>query len=296
MPDTPTVGTLLADATRRLTEAGVEAPGRDARLLLSTAMAVDPAALIGAGREAVTADAAARFEAYLTRRAGREPVSRILGRRAFWTLDLAVDPAVLDPRADSETLVAAALDLGPGPEAPAYVLDLGVGSGCLLLAVLAERPRARGLGIDRSEAAARIARANAVSLGLADRASIAVGDWQAAVAGPVDLVLVNPPYIPAGDIAGLAPEVTEYDPRAALDGGTDGLDAYRAILADLDRVLAPGGIALFELGAGQWAALADLLPAHGFAAAHCRRDAAGVARVLVAGRAKKRLGKTQRTG
>ncbi|MBP5856398.1 peptide chain release factor N(5)-glutamine methyltransferase [Marivibrio halodurans] len=292
-----TLGALLTAATARLAEAGVETPARDARLLLADAMAVSPAALIGAGRDPVSPTAAARFEAHIIRRAEREPVSRILGRRGFWTLDLAVDPAVLDPRADSETLVEAALDAAPDRARAWRVLDLGVGSGCLLLAVLSERPAAIGLGIDRSAAAAGIARANAAALGLDGRAWIAVGDWAAAVAGPIDLVLANPPYIARGEIADLAPEVAGHDPRLALDGGADGLDAYRAILAGLPRLLAPDGHAVFEVGAGQWAALADLALAAGFEATACRRDSAGIARVLSVRRmGKKRLGKSQRTG
>lgn len=292
-----TLGALLNAATARLADAGVEAPARDARLLLADAMALAPAALIGAGRDPVPAAAAARFEAHVARRSRREPVSRILGRRGFWTLDLAVDPAVLDPRADSETLVEAALDICADRSRAWRVLDLGVGSGCLLLAVLSERPAATGLGLDRSAAAAAVARANAAALGLAGRAWVAVGDWTAAVAGPVDLVLANPPYIARGEIAGLAPEVAGHDPRLALDGGTDGLDAYRAILAGLPRLLAPDGHAVFEVGAGQWAALADLARDAGFQATACRRDSAGIARALILRRAgKKRLGKSQRTG
>ncbi len=279
-----TVAGLLWDGMERLRAAGVEEATREARRLLSHALDRPAAALIGAGGEAVGAAQAAAYRALIDRRAAREPVARILGRRGFWTLELAVGPAVLDPRPDSETLVEAALARFPDPAAPFRVVDLGTGSGCLLLAVLAERPAARGLGIDRSAATAAAARANALSAGLGDRAAFAVGDWAAAVAGPVDLVLCNPPYIERAAIAGLAPEVRGHDPALALDGGDDGYDAYRALLPGLARALAPGGAAVLEVGAGQWNAVARLAEATGFAVEACARDSGGIARALVLGR------------
>lgn len=291
----PPLAALEREAVETLSRAGVEAPRRDVRLLLAAALERPAAALIGAGREAAPAPAVERFRALIARRARREPVSRILGRREFWSLGFEVTPDVLDPRADSETLVAAALAAFPARDRPLRVLDLGIGSGCLLFSVLAERPQARGLGLDASPAAAALARRNASALGLADRALIAVGDWTGAAAGPIDLILANPPYIPHAEIARLAPEVRGYDPHGALDGGPDGLDPYRAILPAAADLLTPDGVAALELGAGQWRAVADIAEAVGLAVLACRRDASGVARCLVAG-GKKRLGKPFGTG
>lgn len=291
----PTLQALEREATARLEAAGVEAPRRDARLLLAAALERPAAALIGAGRETAPAEGAARFETLVERRTRREPVSRILGRREFWSLDFDISPAVLDPRADSETLVAAALEAFPDKAAPLRVLDLGVGSGCLLLSVLAERPAARGLGLDISLETAALARRNAAALGLSNRALIAAGDWTRAAAGPFDLILANPPYIPSGELAQLAPEVRDFDPAGALDGGPDGLDPYRTILPAAVDLLQPEGRILLELGAGQWRAVGDLAEAAGLHLHACRRDGSGVARCLVAG-PKKRLGKARRTG
>ncbi len=251
----------LALATRLLGDAGVETPERDARLLL-------------AGAE----DAA---EA-LSRRAAREPVSRILGRRGFWTLDLAIGPAVLDPRPDTETVVEAALDAVSRRRAgsPLRLLDLGTGSGCILLALLDALPDATGLGIDTSAAAIEVARANA-SRSVGDRAYFLVGNWADAIAGRFDLVVSNPPYIPTADIAALDPEVRLHDPRPALDGGIDGLDAYRAILAALPRLLAAEAVAVLELGAGQDAAVAAIAAAHGLEPVARRPDLAGILRAVV---------------
>lgn len=291
----PTQAALEREAVGTLSLAGVEAPRRDARLLLAAALGRPPAALIGAGGEPVDADEAARFRDLVQRRARREPVSRILGRREFWSLSFEISPDVLDPRADSETLVAAALEAFPARDRPLRVLDLGVGGGCLLLSVLAERPLARGLGLDASPAAAVVARRNALALGLASRAMIAVGDWARAVAGPVDLILANPPYIPHAEIKRLSPEVRDFDPPDALDGGADGLDPYRVILAAAADLLPSDGVAALEVGVGQWRAVADIAEASGLAVLACRRDAAGIARCLVAG-GKKRLGKPLGTG
>lgn len=266
----------------RLKQAGLATPELDARLLVrgvtgasEIEMIREPGAFITAAEEAVLAS----FE---TRRLAGEPVARILGRREFWGLEFAVTPAVLDPRPDSETLVAAALDLLRGIAAP-RILDLGTGSGCLLLAVLHERADARGLGVDISADALAVAQANAAALGLAPRAEFLQADWTAGVAGPFDLVLSNPPYIASAEIATLDRDVRDHDPRRALDGGADGLDAYRALALALAPVLKPGGHAVIELGVGQAAAVAALFDAGGFSATRTLADLAGVPRVLVAG-------------
>ncbi|MCR9222100.1 MAG: peptide chain release factor N(5)-glutamine methyltransferase [Alphaproteobacteria bacterium] len=277
-----TIAALSAEARRTLEDAGVDAAAGDVRVLLAAALDRPAASLIGAGAETVSGGGAWRFRGLIARRAAREPVSRILGRREFWSLDFAIDRGVLDPRADSECLVEAALQHAADRPAPLRVADLGVGSGCLLLSVLHERARALGVGVDRAEASACTARRNAAALGLADRALIVVGDWTEALGGPFDLLLANPPYIPSAAVPALAPEVRGWDPIGALDGGADGLDAYRAILPAARRLLAPGGAAILELGAGQWSAVADLAVAAGLRPTRCVRDAAGIARCLVA--------------
>lgn len=266
----------------RLKQAGFPTPELDARLLVrgvtgasEIEMIREPGAFITAAEEAVLAS----FE---VRRLAGEPVARILGRREFWGLEFAVTPAVLDPRPDSETLVAAALDLLRGIEAP-RILDLGTGSGCLLLAVLHERADARGLGVDISADALAVAQRNAVDLGLVPRAEFLQADWTAGVAGLFDLVISNPPYIASADIAALDRDVRDHDPRRALDGGADGFDAYRALALALPPVLKPGGHAVIELGVGQAAAVAALFEAAGFATTRTVADLAGVPRVLVAG-------------
>lgn len=213
----------------------------------------------------------------LARRAAREPLAYIVGWQEFWSLRLAVSPATLIPRADTETLIEAAF--AARPAGVSRVLDLGTGTGALLLAALTEYPGAWGLGVDRDPAAAALARHNAVALGLSHRASIVCGNWADAVATGFDLILSNPPYIPASDIAGLMPEVARYEPGAALDGGPDGLAAYRTIIADLSRLLRPGGLAVLELGIGQRDAVAALAAPIGRVAS--RRDLAGIERALL---------------
>lgn len=271
---------LLRQAVARLRAAGIDSAMADARLLAGHALGLDRTALLVGGDRPTTGEEQAHLRALIERRARREPVSRILGRRGFWTLDLALAPETLDPRPDSETLVDAALALLPDRQAPLRLLDLGTGTGCLLLAVLAERPRAWGLGVDLSPAAAAMARENAARNGLADRAAFFAGDWATALAGRFDLVLSNPPYIRRDALAGLAPEVREHDPARALDGGPDGLDAYRALAAALPALLAPGGHAVLELGQGQGADVADLMRTGGLSVRGRARDLAGIERCL----------------
>lgn len=278
-----TLARALDEATRRLAAAGVATPRLDARVLLCHALGCGPETLVGHGDRALNPAAAGRFAAGVTRRAGREPVAAITGRRGFWTLDLIVTGATLDPRPDSETVIEAVLARLGDRARPLRLLDLGTGSGCLLLALLAELPAATGVGIDRDPEAVRVARANAGRNGLASRAAFAVGDWASAIAGRFDVVVANPPYIPTADIAGLAPEVAHHEPRAALDGGADGLDAYRAIVPALPGVLlGAGGLAAFEVGQGQADVVAGLLAGRGFVAVEHARDLAGIARVVVA--------------
>ncbi len=270
------VGQLLAEAAATLAEAGIEAPAREARLLLLHAIGRPTTALLDRA-EPVLAPTLAPLVA---RRAAREPMALLLGRQGFWTLDLEVSPDTLIPRADSEAIVEAALAAAP---APRRVLDLGTGTGCLLLAVLSERPGAWGLGIDLSPDAAALAARNARATGLSTRAAFLAADWSAPLssAARFDLVLSNPPYIPTPDLAGLMPEVLAHEPPRALDGGPDGLAAYRHITATLPVLLAPGGVAVLEVGIGQAAPVAALGIAQGLAHIATRPDLAGIPRAVV---------------
>jgi release factor glutamine methyltransferase len=271
----------LSEAIRRgngvLAAAGVEDAWREARHLARLALCLDASCLTD---PTATMDAV-HFERLLRRRAAREPMAYLRGRQGFWTLDLAVSPATLIPRADSETLIEAAVAALPDRANVRRVLDLGTGSGALLLAALSEFPAAWGVGVDLSPPAAALAARNAATNGMAGRAAFLCASWAAALAARFDLVLANPPYIRAADIAGLMPEVAAYEPAMALDGGADGLDAYREVIPALPGLLAPGGVAVVELGVGQAEAASDLARAAGFAEPRRRRDIGGVERALV---------------
>ncbi len=277
-----TIQDLVATAAARLKSADIDQPWREARLLLAEASGISFAEIVAWPERTVARDKIARFQDWLARRCAAEPLSRILGRREFWSLSFIVTPATLDPRPDSETVIEAALALLPERDRPYRLLDFGTGTGCLLLALLSEYPSAWGLGIDRSEAAAAVARANAHALGLADRAAFAVGDWDAAIVGSFGLIVANPPYIPSGHIATLMRAVRDYDPPDALDGGADGLDPYRHLSAAAPRLLHPGGRIVFEVGAGQAAAVSALLEAAGLRETAVRCDLAGVVRTVSA--------------
>jgi release factor glutamine methyltransferase len=218
----------------------------------------------------------------LARRIAREPLALILGHREFWSLDFAVSPATLIPRPESETLIEAALAAFSRRSPPRMILDLGTGTGCLLLASLAEFPAAFGLGVDRSPAAAALAAHNAATLGLADRAAFICGDWATALAARFDLVLCNPPYIPTSDLSLLMPEVVDYEPRSALDGGAAGLAVFRHLVPVLPHLMTPSGIAVLEFGPGQLEAIAGLARMAGMTVA-ARHDLAGNPRALVLG-------------
>jgi release factor glutamine methyltransferase len=276
-----TIGFFLCQAGQRLRGAAIEAPRLEARRLLAHVLNKSEEALLRDPRAPVPADQAQQFAALLARRIAHEPFAYLTGRVGFWTLDLEVSPATLIPRADSETLVEAALEACPDKDAALHVLDLGTGTGALLLAVLSELPAANGLGVDLKPEAAALAARNAARLGLAGRARFLAGDWAAALAGRFDLVLCNPPYIESAVIPALMPEVARHEPASALDGGVDGLDAYRRIIADLPRLLAPHGVAVLELGAGQQAALEALAKAADLTPEACRADLGGIPRALV---------------
>lgn len=283
----PTLKEALRDGAARLAGAGAGTPQLDARLLLQAAAGRSTEELLCNPDEELTMIQAAQFARLIARRVLREPVSRILGRREFWSLEFEISPETLDPRTDSETLIEAVLGLAADRRRPLRILDIGTGSGCLLLALLGEFPRARGLGIDISGKALEVARRNAAGLGLADRADflhcdIRAADWALLAGGPYDVVISNPPYIPDRQIEGLAPEVANYDPRIALSGGEDGLDFYRIITGSVAKLLRNPGWMALEAGIGQAAAIQELVCAAGLGILPVRYDMNGLARVVAA--------------
>ncbi len=246
-------------AGERLKAAGIDQPAIDARLMLEAAAGVSRTDILTDPYRELTDEQRQTLETYLSRRERREPVSHILGRKGFWKIMLAVTRDVLTPRPDTETVVEVALAAFPDVAAPITVLDLGVGSGAILLAILAERPAARGLGVDISDEALAVARENAANLDLNTRCALFRGDWTAGLAeANYDLVVANPPYIPSADIDTLEPEVRDHEPRMALDGGPDGLDAYRFLAPEILRVLKPGGVFAVEVGYDQAGAVSAL--------------------------------------
>ena len=263
-------------------EAGIDSARTDAGLLVCNAAGIDQASLIAEPGKALGAQASALIEAHASRRLQSEPVARILGRRQFWSLDLLVTPDVLDPRPDSETVVSAVLEaLGARRSAPLSILDLGVGSGALLCALLTECPAAIGVAVDLSPAAAMVAKENLARHQLLDRALVLAGVWGDALAGRFDVIVSNPPYIKRADIAGLARDVRDYDPALALDGGLDGLDAYRAICARIPLLMAPDGVVCLECGLGQGRDTEPLLKAAGLERVEPASDLSGHERVLI---------------
>lgn len=279
-----TLVSLWTDARRRLEAAGVDSPVIDARLLLEAGAGVGRVDIVTDPRRPVSTAQAAAVEALLRRREAREPIGHILGHKGFWTLDFTVNADVLSPRPETELLVEVAMETLPKGW-PARVLDLGVGSGAILLSVLSERPESTGLGIDTSEAALAVARGNSERLGFSDRAELRQGNWTDGIEGQFDLILSNPPYIPSADIDGLDPEVAKWEPRLALDGGPDGLAPYRRIIADLPRLLSPTGAFAFEVGRGQAEAVQALAEAQGLTTSTPRLDLAGIHRVVAGKRA-----------
>ncbi|KPQ08031.1 MAG: release factor glutamine methyltransferase HemK [Rhodobacteraceae bacterium HLUCCA12] len=267
----------LGPAVARLRAAGVANPERDARLLLAHALGIAPDRLLLHLDAPMPAAAAQTFAAAVAARAQRQPVSQIVGERQFWGRWFSVTRDVLDPRPETETLVAAALE-GDFDD----VLDLGTGSGAILLSLLAERPDARGLGVDLSEPALAVARGNAVRHALESRATFAISDWFTQVAGRFDLIVSNPPYVAESEMAGLDPETRDWEPMLALTPGGDGLAAYRRIAAGAGGALRPGGRLLLEIGPTQGAQVSELLAGAGFADPVVLRDMDGRPRVVAA--------------
>ena len=285
-----TLGAAVAEAAALIAAGGIGEARREARLVAAAALGVDPSAVLGWPERALSSEEAAHILAFARRRGAGEPLSRLTGRREFWSLSFALSSQTLDPRPDSETLVEAALGEIVDRNVPLRVLDLGTGTGCLLLALLSELPRATGIGVDRSAGAAATARRNAEALGLSTRASFMVGDWGEALGGGFDIVVANPPYIPSAAISRLSREVREHDPPLALDGGPDGLAAYRCIAQGLSSWLADEGTAVVEVGEGQADEVASILAGRGLAVAGTRRDLAAIERCVIV---KKLVGKSR---
>ena len=266
---------VMRDAAARLQAAGVEGAWRDVRLLLAHALGVEPVDVILREMDDVEPVGLTAFEAAVQRREAGEPVSRVRGWREFYGRRFHITADVLDPRPETELLVDVAVSR---LKRDGRVLDLGVGSGCIILSVLAERSDALGVGVDISRAALEVARINAEALGVAARVEIVEGGWDAQLTGAFDIVLSNPPYISAAEMSGLAREVINHDPHLALTPGGDGLDPYRTILARVSQLLAPGGWIGFEFGLGQSLAVADLMTQAGLEQVEVLRDLAGIER------------------
>lgn len=270
---------LLKQAGERLFQAGIEEAASEARLLLCWASNCTRIELMQ--RDEIPDDVVEKFQQAIQRRSAREPVAFITGEQGFWTLDLHVSPETLIPRSDSETLLEALLHHRPDRQQVKSMLDLGTGTGCLLLAALTEYPEAWGLGVDVAPGAAALARRNARRNGLSERAAFIAGDWAAAVKGRFDVVLSNPPYIEHAEMASLMPDVVKYEPHRALDGGNDGLMAYRILCRSLPHLLSEQGCAVLELGMGQAQAVMALAETEGLKVLECRKDLGGVERALV---------------
>lgn len=282
-PAAKTIAAARRAIGRRLKDAGIESAELDARLLIGEVTGLDLTGLIVQAERLLAPDQAELLDGFVARRLAGEPVARILGAREFWGLPLTLSADTLVPRPDTETVVEVALEYLRA-EAPArpLILDIGAGSGAILLALLSECPAAFGVATDISLGALRAAQSNAIRLGLSNRAGFAVCDYASALIGPFDLIVSNPPYIPARDIAALDREVRDHDPRRALDGGDDGLDAYRRIVPESMRLLRPGGALVVEFGQGQSDEVAALMRAAGLTVSGPpRRDLGGIFRALM---------------
>lgn len=282
-----TLGAVRRMAAKRLAAAlgQDDTPALDARLLIAAVLGIEPNNLVLADYRAVSSQEMEQIDRYLTRRIAGEPVARIVGFKEFWGLDISLSADTLVPRPDTETVVSAVLDYFErrgGRERALRIVDIGTGSGAILVALLSQLPAVTALGIDFLEGAVRTARENAEKLGFADRALFIRGNW-AQASGEADVIVSNPPYIVSAVIETLASEVRDFDPPLALDGGFDGLDAYRSIIGDLDRILAPDGAVFLEIGFDQALAVSELLSEAGFET-RVHKDLAGHDRVIEASR------------
>jgi len=282
----------LRDTAVALTAAGIDNARFEARLLLAEASGLTIEQLVARGTDAVPANVVEMARSLTVRRVRREPMAYILGEREFWGLPFKVSPAVLVPRPDSETLIEAVLSLMPDRARAWRILDLGLGSGCLLLTLLREYPQARGVGLEASAEALAVAQENANALGVADRAQLIEGDWRRpgwaeallqALGGPFDLVVSNPPYIASAAVPKLMPEVSSFEPRLALDGGAEGFDAYQVIIAASPRLVTAGGFMAVEAGEGQASEITRIFAAAGLTPRPPWKDLGGIDRVVTAG-------------
>ena len=274
------IGVCLHEATQRLLDAGIMGARTEARLLMGYWLNRDPAELFGPQDEEV--DAPESYFDLVDRRVSREPLSHLVGRREFWSIEFEVSDNVLDPRPDSEVLIETGLSHWPNRSDSFSVLDLGTGSGCLLLSLLRNRPYAIGVGVDVSGAALEIARRNAARIVPDGRAQFLKANWGSSISQPFDLVVVNPPYIPSDQIPKLDAEVANFEPLLALDGGPDGLNAYRSLATDLARLTTPNGIILLEIGSDQSEQVTSILEKCGLVVECIKNDLAGRNRCLVA--------------
>jgi release factor glutamine methyltransferase len=280
----PTVEAARRKLAERFRNNAIDSAQLDARLLIGEVLGLDLTGLVTSANRTLTTDESDRLESLAQRRLAGEPVARILGHREFWGLSLKLSPATLVPRPDTETVVELALEILRETDAldrPLRIADLGTGSGAILLALLSELPQARGIGTDISTEALRTAEANATREGFADRADFIACDYASGLSGAFDLIVSNPPYIRSADIAGLTTEVRDYDPKAALDGGPDGLDAYRALIPQAAGLLAPGAALVVEAGLGQSTDIEALMKVSGLSCERPpRADLAGIRRAV----------------
>jgi release factor glutamine methyltransferase len=286
-----TVRDVVTATAAALTAAGVASARLEARLLVGHVLGAETEAVLCQPERYLDDNQRHRLAALVERRTGHEPLAYIFGEREFWSLPFRVTVDTLVPRPESETLIETALHHLCKRPAALRILDLGTGSGCLLLALLSELPLTFGVGVDRSPAAVSVARTNARALRLDRRAVFLAGAWADAIAGRFDVVVCNPPYVADGEIASLAPEVAGFEPRLALSGGTDGLDAYRQIAPQIHRLLAPGGLAFFEMGYGQATKVAGLFRSHYLQLVDIKNDLCGIPRCLVVAAETPRTGK-----
>jgi len=270
---------LLGDAALRLSMAGIDSPRLDARLLLAHAMRVRPDALIGS--IVVPPHALAEFDKMLARRILREPLAYITGNKEFWSLDFDVGPGVLVPRPETETLIEAVLKYFPDKSAALEIRDLGTGTACLPIAALSEYPHAHAVAVDASADSLQWARLNIERHGLTERCRIEQCDWEQVPAVSADVILSNPPYVRSGDIPTLAPEVRKFEPVSALDGGVDGLDAYRSLAPLIARLVKPGSLAFLEIGQGQGRDVSALFEGQNLRIREILNDLAGIGRCVV---------------
>jgi len=279
---TLTLGAVLRDAAARLSASDIPSAALDGRLLICRALGINETTIVGHPERTVSIDECARIDAAVNRRCAREPLAHIVGEKEFWSLNFHVSASVLTPRPDTETLIEAVLSARPDSQEALRILDLGTGSGCILLTLLSEYPNACGVGIDISPDAIEVAGTNARTLGLQGRSAFVCANWCDPLNARFDVIVSNPPYIPENDIQNLEPEVAAFEPLGALTGGKDGLDAYRTLADLMPRFLKNQGLAAFEIGMGQSNAVVTLLKDAGLSALNVRRDLAGVERVICA--------------